>query len=407
MEQTTDLSGADLSQLQLREAAQAVRQENWTLAHQRLKPLLDSSELSEAECEQVVEVALQILSQADFQQQWEVAKLVAKLGNRAISPLVVMLENEDAHLDSRWFAGRILSEFNHPAATVALTKLLRHSKNEELLSMAAQALARIGPAAVESLRGLLEAENSRLLAVQALSCIRCSETIEPLLEVASDPSAQVRAIAIEALGSFHDERIPPILIESLHDLSAAVRKEAIIALGMRSDLKSQFNLVECLKPLLYDFNLEVGRQAAFSLGRMGNDAAAVLFESLSSVAPSLKVDVVRALSWIESISVLEYLEAGLNGSEETVCQEIVACLGRLKLPQMKAKATQILVNFLASELETVKPSRTKQVLALSLGELGQPEAASALLKLAEDPQQSVRLHARAALQKLKFTVAME
>ena len=397
--------------------AKAAEQQDWSLVIQHLQqlPLEGNSKLlTELEREQAVNLALQVLANADFQQQWEVAKGLAKLGAPAISPLIALLADEEAEIETRWFAGRILSEFNHPAVIIALTKLLRSSEEEELLAMAAQALAKIGPAAVESLRELLYEETSRPLAVQALACIRCTETIAPLLEVVGDPSPQIRAIAIEALGSFHDRRIPPVLIGALKDLSAAVRKEAVIALGMRADLNSQLNLVACLQPLLTDFNQEVCRQAAFALGRMGShEAAEALFVVLQSpIAPaSLKIDAARALSWIETIPALEALEQGLISNDDFVCEEIITLLGRTSSPLLKAKATQILVNFFelsqrsrfernVSEQETVQQSRIEQALAMSLGELGQPEAISYLVKLAESPQQSVKLHAHAALKKI-------
>lgn len=376
-------------------ATTAAQQQQWTLVNQYLQQLpLDSASPHR---ESVLALAIQVLRQGDFQQRWDTAKLLPKLGKEAIAPLIEILEDDEMELELRWFAGRILSEFDDPQAIVALTELLRQTEEEELSLMAAQALANIGSTAVEALQGLLAQETTRLLAVQALGVIRRSEIITPLLTVVDDPSPQVRVIAVEALGSFHDPRIPRILIEKLNDRSAAVRKEAVIALGMRLDLKSELNLVEHLQPLLYDFNLEVCRQAAIALGRMGsNEAAQALFRVFSSSAPApLKIDTVRALSWIDTITALEYLEAALQKSEAER-QEIIVLLGQKTSPALKAKATEILLNF----YPLVQSPPLKQALAMSLGELAQPQAIDTLLELSKDPQQSVRLHARAALHKL-------
>ena len=385
----------ELSQTTLAAATTAAQQQQWALVNQYLQqlPLEPGSIESEG---RALALAVQVLLEGDFPQRWDVAKLLPKFGQGAIAPLLEILEDEDKELESRWFAGRILSEFDDPNAIIALTELLRQTEDEELSVMAAQALANIGSTAIEALTSLLDQETTRLLAVQALAVIRRSETIAPLLAVVNDPSPQIRVIAVEALGSFHDPRIPPVLIQKLGDLAATVRKEAVIALGMRSDLTTELSLVEHLQPLLYDFNLEVCRQAAIALGRMNSDEAAeALFGVFSSSATpaTLKIDAVRALSWIETMTALDYLGAGIESEAER--QEIIVLLGRKTLPALKAKATQILIDF----FQSVQSPPLKQALATSLGELGEPQAVDTLLELTKDAQQSVRLHARAALNK--------
>ena len=224
-------------------ATTAAQQQQWALVNHYLQQLsLEPSSLQSEE--EAIALAVQVLLEGDFQQRWDTAKLLPKFGQGAIAPLIEILEDEDAELESRWFAGRLLSEFDDPNAIMALTDLLRQTEDEELSLMAAQALANIGSTAIEALTSLLDQETTRLLAVQALAVIRRSETITPLLAVVNDPSPKIRAIAVEALGSFHDPRIPPVLIHKLGDLAAAVRKEAVIALGMRSDLTTELNLVE-------------------------------------------------------------------------------------------------------------------------------------------------------------------
>ena len=126
-----------------------------------------------------------------------------------------------------------------------------------------------------------------------------------------------------------------------------------------------------------------------------DQAAEALFAVFTSSATpaTLKIDAVRALSWIDTMTALEYLGAGLQGSEAE--QEIIVLLGRKTLPALKAKATQILIDFFSNG----QSPQLKQALATSLGELGEPQAIDTLLELSEDAQQSVRLHARAALNK--------
>jgi HEAT repeat protein len=151
--------------------------------------------------------------------------------------------------------------------------------------MAATALSSLGDSAIEALASLLSEPDSRLLATTALSQIRRPEIITPLLGVVDDPQVAVRSMAIEALSSFHDSRIPPVLLKALKDHAAVVRKEAVIGLGLRSDLREELDLLNQLKPLLYDFNPDVCQQAAIALGRMGTDEAAdALFKVLQSPA---------------------------------------------------------------------------------------------------------------------------
>jgi HEAT repeat protein len=390
-------------------AIAASEQSNWSLVSQCLQQLpLEPSNLKPPLLKKAIELALQVLKESDFHQRWDVAKLLPKLGKEAIAPLIEILEDEAADLETRWFVARILSEFDDPTCIVALVKLLRQTEEEELSLVASQALATIGTSAVEALSGLLKDADSRLLAVHALAQIRRSEIVEPLLEVVDDRISEIRATAIEALGSFHEDRIVPLLLKALKDTASAVRKEAAITLGMRAQMDSQFDFVEHLQPLLYDLNLEVCQQAAIALGRMGTDDAAVaLFPVLQSpVTPiGLRLTVVRALSWIETPLALSYLQAGLRLGEAEVCREIITVLGRQESPELKLKAAQILIEFFRSQEPIVQQTQIKQALAMSLGELGQTDAIALLDALAEDAERIVRLHAIAAVKKFPRTEA--
>ncbi|MCU0538071.1 MAG: HEAT repeat domain-containing protein [Hydrococcus sp. Prado102] len=385
----------------LENAISASKRDNWSQVAYHLQNLVSTShiELNEEENQKAIELTLKVFINGDFQQKWEIAKVFPKLGKTAILPLIELLESEEAELETRWFVCRILSECNDPTCAIALANLLRNAEDEELSMMASQALANLGISAIEALRELLQAENSRLLAVQALSQIRRFEIVEPLLEVVNDSSPEIRTIAIEALGSFHDERILTVLIAALKDTAPSVRKEAAIAIGLRT---LQCNLVERLKPLLYDLNIEVCQQAAIALGRMKTDAAAdELFKVLQSpLTPvGLKLTLVRSLSWMETALSLNYLQEGLIAQEAEVCQEIITVLGRIEESGLRKKATQILIEFFSLQSKIVRQTNIKQALAMSLGELGQPEALELLQRLAEDEDKIVKLHAIAALKK--------
>ncbi len=400
----------------LEKATTAAQQGNWSLLNQYLQQLplgknatdadAESAPLNDSDLEQVLNLALDVLDAGDFQERWEVAKVFPRLGAIAIAPLIELLEDDEADLEMRWFAGRILGEFNHPTVITSLVHLLKTSEDEDLTAMAAAALSSLGNSAVDALASLLADPESRLLATQSLSQIRRPEIIAPLLSVVHDPEASVRSTAIEALSSFHDPRIPPVLLDALDDHAAAVRKEAVIGLGLRSDLWEELDLLNRLKLLLYDFNREVCQQAAIALGRSGTDEAAdALFDVLKSPATPvpLQIDFVRALGWVKTPKALDYLQQTLTEASVECALEIVRVLGRIEEPVLKTRATQILIDFLNSEHPSAKTATIKQALAQAWGELGEIGAIDALVGLLAEPTDSVRLHAIAALKNFPTT----
>lgn len=452
----------------LEQAACAVEQKNWSLLNQCLQQLpvkrnsagaLGGEQQALPEINLVLSLALEILETGDFHQRWEVAKVFPRLGSWAIAPLVDILADEaEEDRELRWFAARILGDFHAPEAIAALVNLLQTSDSEDLTAMAAAALASLGASsknatafrlAIDALANMLERDHTRSLAVKALSHIRHSETIAPLLSVIRDREVAVRATAIEALSSFHDERIPPVLLDALNDTAAPVRRQATIGLGLRADLQEELELVAQLTKQLWDLNLEVCNAAAISLGRMGTDAAAdALFEVLRrQTAPvSLQVQVVRSLSWIETPKALCYLqqaiadrnapmggtfvEAGLSDNLSTprnnltkpapvvlqgcreelplpngaadidlVCQEIITVLGRVEKSDVVPLAAKILLDVLNSNYPAIQHPRLKQALATSLGHLKDPAATDSLIQMLADPDDGVKWHAIAALKK--------
>ncbi len=393
----------------LEQAKSANKQGHWSLVNQYLQQLLllesqqTSLSLATSQVEQTLDLALNVLEYGDFQQRWHVAKLLPKLGNLAIEPLIKILEDEEADLEQRWFVGRILGEFNQPEVILSLVSLLQSSEDEDLAAIAATALANLGKSSLDGLTKLISQPENRLLAVNALAQIRSPEIIEPLLTVVKDADAQVRTTTVEALGSFHDRRIPPVLIAALQDPAATVRKEAITALGFRSDLASEWNLLDHFQPLLHDLNLEVCRQAATAISRLkSEDAATVLFKVLQSphTPIPLQITLIQVLGWMEIAASLTYLQAALTIVPEESILEIIRVLGRIETPNLKQQASQILLLFFYSGEKVVEKTLVKQTLAYAWGQLGIIDALSALNQLQEDRELSVKLHAIASIKRL-------
>ncbi|WP_414551807.1 HEAT repeat domain-containing protein [Anabaena sp. CCY 0017] len=392
---------------------------DWSLLIQYLQKLMLKLDSNHPKLDQnrqdVLELALSILEMGDFQQRWDIAKVLRQLGNIAIPPLIDILEDEEAEEDLRWYAVRTLGEFQHPDAIVSLVELLKTSENQELKAMAASALGQMGTAAITALTALLAEEKTKLLAVRSLAYIRTQETITPLLSIVQDAQAVVRSATLEALSSFHDQRVPQVLLNALDDVAATVRGAAVQGLGFRPDLSTELDLVTRLQPRLYDFNLEVCCAAAIALSRMGTDAAAQhLFEVL--VLPNtplkLQLEIIRALVWGETLSGLSYLQQALNQTtSETLWQEIITVLGQVQKPQLMKPAAEILLNILQLQhpITVVNPlgANIKSAIALGLGQLGNNQAVEPLILLLADTNQIVRLHAIAALKKLDAEVAYQ
>lgn len=391
--------------LQQAQAAQEIG--NWTVVIQCLQQLALVD--IEQQASQVMDLAITVLIEGDFSQRWDIAKVFPRLGanagigiDRAIAPIIeIITSDEDEEL--RWYAARILGEFNQPKAIAALVDLLKSADNDELTSMAASALGQIGNPAVAALSELLIEEDTRLVAVKSLAYIRRSEIIAPLLTVVKDADVKVRATAIEALGSFHNKEIPPVLIAATDDIAAPVRKQAIIGLGFRSDIQGELDLVNKLMPRLYDFNIDVCCTAATALGRLGSEEAA---EGLNAVLQSpptplnLQLECIRALGRIETPLCLQYLRSCLNeDSLLALQQEIVKVLGQVQ--QLKAMAGDILIAALDLSNDI------KSAIALSLGRLGETKAIDPLINLLAIPDITVRLHAIASLQQLAPTQAYQ
>ena len=364
---------------------------------------------------QILDLALKILIGGDFQARWDAAKIFPRLGQIAIAPLMAILQDERADSELRWFAGRILGEFEDPEAVQALIQLLETDEDEELSIMAADALAHIGFRAIKGLESLLAEPSSRLLAVRSLARIRRREIIDPLLSVVGDADPSVRAAAIEALANFDEPHILPALVAALEDLATAVRREATIGLGLwavrsSSPLPPELDIVELLEERLWDFNLEVCQQAALALSRLQTLAAAAalarVLQSPTTPVP-LQLSVLRSLGWMGTKEALDYLRGAMLDSPNLVSNyealpEAIRVLGRIENKDLRPKAAEILIGLLQLEEPPVGMglAKTKQEIALALGYLGSQEAIDPLINMLADADTAVRLHTIHALQRL-------
>ncbi|MEB3338189.1 MAG: HEAT repeat domain-containing protein [Leptolyngbyaceae bacterium] len=349
-----------------------------------------------------IQQAIALLESGDFQSRWEVAKLFPGFGVAAIAPLSALLSDEDLDPEIHWFAARILGEFGHPEAVMALASVLQTSEDEDLRAMAVAALRQSGEAGITVLSQLLTETSTQLLAVQALAQISSATTLEPLLSMVNHPQATIRVTALEALSHLPDPRVPPALVYALEDAASPVRRLAVISLGRRADLLPQWDLVALIQPRLWDLNLEVAQQAAIALGRLGTSAAIQALDPVlrSATTPlPLQIAVIRALGWSHSPEALACLEYALGLEFAEVCEEAVSVLSCIEDASLTGLATQLLVEQLQTNPILQTPA-LKQAIASALGHLGQAGAIDALIQLLADPDLGVRLHAITALKQL-------
>lgn len=357
--------------------------------------------------DEALDLALTVLNYGDFQERWEIAKILPKFGDRAIPPLIEILEDEAIEIEERWFAGRILGQFDRPLVIDALTRCWQTSEDEELTAIVASALANLGESAIASLTKLLECPELRPLTTQALAQIRHPAAIDSLLSVVCDGDACVRATVVEALGTIRDRRLVPVLIEALNDLNANVRREATIALGLWRDLSSELDLLTVLTPRLYDLNLEVCQQAAMAIGKLKTpEATTTLFHVFQSPATplALQIHLIRALAWNETESGLECLQKILGLAEGKGLLETICVLGRIESSPLKPFASRILLDFFSRQSFSLESMPILQALIQAWGQLSHPEAAAVLIPLKEHHIPSIRLHAIAALDRCQISV---
>lgn len=399
------------------QAREVAAQNNWAQLVECLQLQLQHqpiTEMTEAEFAALLGFGLNVLELGDFQERWEVSKVFSALGEAAIAPLTALIHDEDAAIESRWFACRILGTLNHPAAIQALAELLP-DEDDELSAIAADALANLGATTIPVLAPLLDQEDTQLLAVQALAQIHHPDVIPLLLTALQNSQPAARTLAIEALSTFQDPQVFQALVPLLKDPTASVRRAAISALGSYPDLVEELSLIDRLAAGLWDINLSVCQQTALSLGRLGLDTGIPpLMRVLRSphTPLALQRDSIRALGWIGSQTALMALQSLLLDNppdhySTEIYQDIVETLGRWSDPALQTIAAQGLMESLSSSTLIQQNPQLRQSIALMLGHLKQPQALEPLIQLLADQDDRVRLHAIVALKNLDAAAAYQ
>lgn len=401
----------------LQYAQEAAQREDWGevlhhLQHWHTPRKVTSDDHLDNHLEVALALALHVLKQGEFQEQWDVAKLFPALGAIAIPALLALIQDEAIDSEVRWFAARILGEFRHPQVMSTLIEILQTTHRDDLSDVIATTLSGFGADAIAHLTPLLQSDRTRLLTVRTLCQMHHPHTCDALLEVVHDPNPHIRAMALESLSHFPDHRIPSLITAALTDTATPVRRVAVAALGLRTDLHPTLEVVSLLRLRLQDVQVDVACAAAIALGRVATpEAIAVLqAEAQAPLTPALlQVEIIRALGWLStpaSLAALRQLLLVPNplapaqaGLVQEAVREAIAALGRTSDHPLKPVAVQTLADLLPSPVAA--GAELKQAIASELGILGHPSAIPALVQLLAEEDLGVRLHAIAALKKLK------
>ncbi len=371
---------------------------DWPQVLAQLQGLLNGGSFDprdEVTLQTMVDLALLLLMEGEFQERWEGAKVLAKLGDRAIEGLITLIQDSNLDPDARWFGIRVLTEFQSPQIIPLLIVLLQGSQDPDLQTMAVNSLGQMGQAVLPYLDRLYDEPQTRRLAAQVLSLIRHSQTIPPLLALAQDNQAEIRAIALEALGSFHSPDIAQTLLDALQDQNSSVRSAALKGIGFCARELPNVDWVGAIVPLLNDLNLDTCRHSALTLSRIASPPAAIaLHHALNqpSLPESLGLEFIRALGWIEHPTTIDLLMQAIQNISLTkrLRQEACNLLGRRQ--RERSHTSQLLQAYLPDS-----PPELRATIVTALGQLAQTTAIAPLIACLPSNDGHLRLHIIAAL----------
>jgi len=162
------------------------------------------------------------LTSNDDSRAIDAVEKLEKLHDEAISPLLNLLQNENAN--HRWWAVRVLAAFDDEPSSTGLIKSL--SDADHTVRQCAAIALRIKPTtkAIEALIDAIQDQDRLLarLAGDALTAIG-SEAIAPLAEILRLGNSAVRGEAARALAKMEDQATIAFLFSALDDSSSIVR----------------------------------------------------------------------------------------------------------------------------------------------------------------------------------------
>ncbi len=380
-----------------------------------------------------VEPLIRWLSRAPSGQRAEAAGAWARSATRAVEPLLAALEQKDAGpRDLHGDATIALGEIGDARAVPALIQGLLVDKDP--CDYGRTALARIGPPAVEPLVAVLQDKVQGPLAADALGRIGDRRAFEPLLAAMKSEDPFLRKAAAKAIGRLGDPRALAPLLEALNDPELAF--EAAAGLGYLGDPQA----VEPILAAVERYGATVKNRPAKPAKGPASGAAAEEADCLLPAAGALirlgdprGLDVLRRVYPPDSTQGLgekvgpagiKMLAEAMSDENKQVRDLATLCLLQDESPEAIAALLAVYPTLspgrreslalvlglrsrypraseaLAEILRTDKDHHVRILAATGLGWRGDPVAAEALRRAAEDPEPRVRKAAAAALEYL-------
>ncbi|BDG05889.1 HEAT repeat domain-containing protein [Anaeromyxobacter oryzae] len=303
------------------------------------------------------------------------ANALARLGPRALDPLISTLHAADP--DHRLAAAGVLGDIGDRRAVAALADALADA-DANVRSTAAEALGRIGaPAAMPALVAALEAEDAtlRLAALGALAALRACPPVDGLAPLLEDRA--LRRPVYRLLGASDDPAALLVLARGVSERTRGAREAALAGIGQQRARRPR----EELGPV------EVEARAAAERDPGVADACAA---SLGSEEPFVVVGAITVLGWIAAP---RHVAALLRLAEDDRLRPLVDdAIARLA-PGRELKAA------IAEAIQEQGPFGRSSALA-ALARMGSPAALESVIRDASDPDALVQGEAISALGRL-------
>lgn len=228
-------------------------------------------------------------------------------------------------------------------------------------------------------------ENIRTLAVDALGRIGVP-AVDALCEVLRDPSMEVRLNAAEILGRIGNERAVQPLISTLKDTDEEVRAAAARSLGEIGEFSAFVPLIQTLT----DSDPVVRQNAESALAAFGEPATEPIKKLTKHGNPVIRGSAAAILQKIGSAGIATDLAAMFSDPDEGVRERAAIALGELGVPGIAT---------LAGILQSGDPTQ-RFCAVIGLGHAG-TEATEYLVLAIRDESPAVRQKARVFLDALE------
>jgi twitching motility protein PilT len=169
-----------------------------------------------------------------------VVSTIREFGDDLLVPLIELIDHPDAEVRKK--ALIFATDFNTPRLVEPVARALKNPESDWWTRVIAMDM--LGhlkdERAVDALLGVLESEDSRWSAVEALTRIGSKKALSPIAKLLGDKAPEVRMQVIAALEMYNDVRALPLLQRVIEkDAEVDVRERALEAYKHMSDKHKQ------------------------------------------------------------------------------------------------------------------------------------------------------------------------